>query len=215
MNKGEPNSDEAPQDAGAGETAGAAVSPAADEAIAHLIAEIDSLREELEQNNARIHDLERLADRDPLVPLANRRAFMRELERFNDLAERYGTPSSVIYLDVDGMKRVNDDFGHAAGDSILIAVAETLLANIRASDVAGRLGGDEFGVILAHMNEEMAGGKAGSLADIIASTRVEHAGTAIPVSVSWGVFTFTGETDISAALEAADKAMYARKRAGK
>ncbi len=205
MNKGAPDPEENSQ-----ETASSTV----EEAVAQLISEIGSLREELEKNQARIRDLENLADRDPLVPLANRRAFLRELERFNDLAERYGTPSSVIYLDVNGMKQINDEHGHAAGDSVLIAVAKTLLANIRASDVAGRLGGDEFGVVLVHMDEDAAGRKAASLANIIAGAKVDHAGKAIPASVSWGVFTFTGETDFAAALEQADKAMYARKRAG-
>ncbi len=188
---------------------------AVEQAIAELVSEIDRLREEIEQNNARIKDLEKLADRDPLVPLANRRAFMHELKRFNDLAERYDTPSSVIYLDVDGMKQINDGLGHGAGDSVLVAIAGILLASVRASDVVGRLGGDEFGVILAHMDENMAARKAGSLADIISGARIEHDGKIIAASVSWGVFTFTGETDIANALAAADQAMYERKRTGR
>ncbi|MHA1107997.1 MAG: GGDEF domain-containing protein, partial [Alphaproteobacteria bacterium] len=193
MNKNAPDPNDPPEDG---------IPPTVEQAITGLISEIDQLRQEIEQNNIRIQDLEKLADRDPLVPLANRRAFMHELERFNDLAERYGTPSSVIYLDVDGMKRINDGFGHGAGDRILVAIAEILLASVRASDVVGRLGGDEFGIILAHMDKDMAAEKAGSLADIIAATRIEHDGKAIAVSVAWGVFTFTGETDIATALAA-------------
>lgn len=190
----------------------AATSPTVEAAIMELVAEIDHLRDELERNNARIHDLEKLADRDPLAPVANRRAFLHELERFNALAERYGVPSSVIYLDIDGMKEINDRFGHGGGDRVIVAVAEALLANVRASDVVGRLGGDEFGVILAHMDEGLARQKAAALAGVFAGLQVQRDGGTIPVSVAWGVFTFTGEADIGAALDAADKAMYAQKR---
>lgn len=200
---------DAPDPANSG---GDEISPAAQDALAGLISEIDSLRDELERNNARIRDLEQLADRDPLVPVGNRRAFLQELERFNALARRYDTPSSVIYLDVDGMKDINDRFGHAAGDQVLVAIAEALLDNVRASDVVGRLGGDEFGIILAHMDENMAEQKAASLADMVAGLGVERDGTAVPVSISCGVFTFTGEADVASALEAADKAMYEQKR---
>ncbi len=191
---------------------GAEPSPAVEEAILKLVAEIDHLREEIEQNNTRIRQLEELADRDPLAPVANRRAFLHELERFNDLAERYGTPSSVIYLDLNGMKEINDRFGHAAGDEVIVSVSEALLANVRASDVVGRLGGDEFGVILAHMGEALAKQKAEVLAGVIGELRVRRDGASLPVSVAWGVFTFTGEDDVAAALDAADKAMYAQKR---
>lgn len=203
---------DAPDPANSG---GDEISPAAQDALAGLISEIDSLRDELERNNARIRDLEQLADRDPLVPVGNRRAFLQELERFNALARRYDTPSSVIYLDVDGMKDINDRFGHAAGDQVLVAIAEALLDNVRASDVVGRLGGDEFGIILAHMDENMAEQKAASLADMVAGLGVEQDGTAVPVSISCGVFTFTGEADVASALEAADKAMYEQKRKAK
>lgn len=203
---------DAPDPANSG---GDEISPAAQDALAGLISEIDSLRDELERNNARIRDLEQLADRDPLVPVGNRRAFLQELERFNALARRYDTPSSVIYLDVDGMKDINDRFGHAAGDQVLVAIAEALLDNVRASDVVGRLGGDEFGIILAHTDENMAEQKAASLADMVAGLGVEQDGTAVPVSISCGVFTFTGEADVASALEAADKAMYEQKRKAK
>ena len=199
-------------DAPAPETPETAVSPAVEAAITELVAEIDLLRGELERNNARIHDLEKLADRDPLAPVSNRRAFLHELERFNDLAERYGTPSSVLYLDVNGMKEINDRFGHGAGDRVIVAVAEALLTNVRASDVVGRLGGDEFGVILAHMDEGLARQKAEALAAVFADLEVPRDGGTIPVSVAWGVFTFTGEDDIGTALDAADKQMYAQKR---
>lgn len=212
MNDDAPAPETPPQAVAPAENPEADVSPSVEAAITELVAEIDRLRVELERNNARIHDLEKLADRDPLAPVANRRAFLQELERFNALAERYGTPSSVIYLDVNGMKEINDRFGHGAGDRVIVAVAEALLANVRASDVVGRLGGDEFGVILAHMDAHLAQRKAAALADVIAGLEVRRDGGTIPVSLAWGVFTFTGEADIGAALDAADREMYAQKR---
>ncbi len=212
MNDDAPTPETTPQAAAPVDIPEPDVSPTVEAAIAELVAEIDRLRDELAQNNARIHDLEKLADRDPLTPVANRRAFLHELERFNALAERYGTPSSVIYLDVNGMKEINDRFGHGVGDRVIVAVAEALLANVRASDVVGRLGGDEFGVILAHMDEHLARQKAAALAGVIADLQVQRDGGTIPVSVALGVFTFTGEADIGAALDAADKEMYAQKR---
>lgn len=212
MAKQNPDADNPPQDPAAADVPADEDSPVAAAAITRLIAEIDRLRDELAQNNARIQDLERLAERDPLTPVANRRAFLHALERFNALARRHGTASSVIYLDVDGMKDINDRFGHSAGDEVLVAIAETLRANVRASDLVGRLGGDEFGVVLAHMDEAAAQRKARSLAGVISDVTVERNRRPIAVSVSWGVFTFTGETDVRRALEAADQAMYARKR---
>ena len=212
MNDDAPAPETPPQAAAPADSPEADVSSAVEAAITELVAEIDHLRDELERNNARIHDLEKLADRDPLAPVANRRAFLHELERFNALAERYGTPSSVIYFDVNGMKEINDRFGHGAGDRVIVAVADALLANVRASDVVGRLGGDEFGVIVAHMDEGLAQQKAEALAGVIAGLQVPREGGTIPVSIAWGVFTFTGKADIAAALDAADKEMYAQKR---
>src|SRR5581483_1972703 len=103
---------------------------------------------ELVQANARIVELERLADEDALMPVANRRAFVRELSRMIAFTQRYGLPSSVVYFDINGMKQINDSHGHTAGDAALQHIAKILVDNIRSSDLVGRLGGDEFAVIL-------------------------------------------------------------------
>src|SRR5690242_14568391 len=81
------------------------------------------------------------ADRAALTPLLNRRAFLRELHRIRTFSQRYGAPASLVYFDLDGFKSVNDRYGHAAGDAALQAVAERLLANVRESDLVGRMGG--------------------------------------------------------------------------
>src|SRR5579875_145629 len=113
---------------------------------------------------ARLAEAERLADHDALIPVLNRRAFSRELARTIAYCERYGAAASLVFFDLDGFKAVNDAHGHAAGDAALRAVAEVLTANVRDSDLVGRLGGDEFGVILAQANREVATIKAAALA---------------------------------------------------
>src|SRR5690242_4015014 len=112
---------------------------------------IDDLREELvrlqsrlDEMRARLEEVRRAADQDMLLPVLSRRALIREITRFIDFTERYGTRSSLLFLDINGFKSINDRFGHPAGDSILHQSCESLSSNIRASDILGRLGGDEF-----------------------------------------------------------------------
>jgi len=185
----------------------------AEEAILRLLDEIESLRAELDANRRRIAYLENLADRDPLTPVVNRRAFLRELERAKSYAERYGGAASLVFLDLDGMKALNDSHGHACGDRALMVVAETLVANVRASDVVGRLGGDEFGVILARADAAAAAEKAAGLAETVASARIDTEDGGFALSVSWGVVELGGTRDAADAMERADRAMYAQKRA--
>ena len=190
------------------------LTPKVQEAITQLMAEVDTLRQELNESKNRIEYLEELADQDTLAPVANRRAFVRELSRNLSYAERYGTPSSVIYLDLNGLKQLNDGKGHAAGDAAILKVAKILAGNVRESDIVGRLGGDEFGVMLSHADEDAARNKAEFLAKTIAEDPLEWQGEEITLDVAFGVHTIRGGGDAGAALEAADKAMYANK-AGK
>lgn len=187
------------------------LSPAVRASLNVLMQEVDRLRRELERSRKRIEHLERLADEDTLVPLANRRAFVRELSRMVSFAERYGLTGSVLYFDVNNLKRINDEHGHAAGDAALKRIAELLLANVRESDVVGRLGGDEFGVILAQADEATAREKAASLAALIAATPLDWEGKAIPLSVAYGLQPLAGTAGADDALNAADRAMYRHK----
>ena len=177
-----------------------------------LIAEREALRRELAEAKAQIAQLERLADEDALTPIANRRAFVRELTRMIAFTKRYGVPSSVVYFDVNGMKQINDSHGHLAGDAALRLVAKTLLDNVRSSDVVGRLGGDEFGVILAQTNEKQANQKAAALARAIAETPLRWNDRDITVNAAYGVHSFSGGDDPQQAIDAADRAMYQQKR---
>ena len=178
-----------------------------------LMQEVQSLRDELRQAHSRINYLEHLADEDSLVPVANRRAFVRELTRMISFAERYNTPGSVLFFDVNNMKEINDRFGHSAGDAALRLVAEVLVEGLRASDVVGRLGGDEFAVILAQASNEQGHAKASSLVQAIADRPMQFGGKNYSVAVAYGVFTFAGGEKVDDALDAADRAMYAHKKA--
>jgi diguanylate cyclase (GGDEF)-like protein len=186
--------------------------PKVQQAIMTLMAEVEKLRRELQQTQARIADLEQLADQDPLAPIANRRAFVRELSRMLSFAERYSTPSSIVYFDVNGLKIINDTYGHSAGDAVLSQVANTLTKNVRDSDFVARLGGDEFGVILTYTDADTAKAKADSLAHLISEQATPWKEHILRVSVAYGVYSFKGGEDVAHALEAADKAMYAHKR---
>lgn len=181
-------------------------------ALRRLLAENEAMRRELDEARTRIAQLERLADEDSLAPIANRRAFVRELSRMIAFSKRYGSPSSVVYFDVDGLKQINDTHGHPAGDAALRHVAEILCDNVRSSDVVGRLGGDEFGVILAQTNQEQATAKAITLAGEIQKKVLRWGSVKIKVSAAYGVYSFSGGDDAQVAIEAADKAMYKQKR---
>lgn len=180
-------------------------------AIMTLMEEVDRLRRELGETQRRMSQLERLADEDSLVPISNRRAFVRELSRIISFAERYRTPSSIVFFDINNMKAINDRFGHAAGDAVLLHVANLLTAQVRESDVVARLGGDEFGVILVQADASVAAEKGSSLAAAIEAKPVVFEGQEIPVGVAYGAHTFIPGEKATDALANADKAMYQHK----
>jgi diguanylate cyclase (GGDEF)-like protein len=188
------------------------MTPRVRDALMGLLGEVDQLRRDLEEANSRVAYLEQLADEDTLMPIANRRAFVRELSRMMAFAQRYGTPASVIYFDVDGLKLINDRYGHAAGDAALLHIAQTLIDSVRNSDIVGRLGGDEFGVLLVQADEPTALRKAASLAVAITGRPLLWQGAEIALSASYGTHSFQGAEDVGAALDAADRAMYLRKK---
>ncbi|MES1156489.1 MAG: GGDEF domain-containing protein [Alphaproteobacteria bacterium] len=180
--------------------------PAALIAFRALAEERDTLQRSLEAAMA-------LADRDTLTPTYNRRSFMRALHRTMSEVERYKTPAAVIYIDLDGFKAVNDEYGHAAGDAVLRQVGRMLVDQVRESDVIGRLGGDEFGVILNRVTPEEAEAKAELLASAINHTPVSFAGIEHRVRASLGVHAIANVEDPETAIARADEAMYADKRA--
>lgn len=181
-------------------------------AIEKLLFEVQRLREELEQAKRRMSHLEELADRDTLTPVLNRRAFVRELSRVMSFAERYGATSAVIYFDVNNLKQINDSYGHAAGDAALTHVASVLTSNIRESDIVGRLGGDEFGVILVQADPTEAQTKATLLGEAIVARPLLWDDVSLQVGASFGMQILTPGQEALEAIEAADREMYRQKR---
>jgi diguanylate cyclase (GGDEF)-like protein len=188
------------------------MTPAVKAAIQTLITELDDLRGEVGRLKARLSEAEGLADRDALTPLLNRRAFVRELGRVRTFAQRYGAPASLVYFDLDGFKAINDRYGHAAGDAALKAVADRLIANVRDSDLIGRMGGDEFAIVLVQADQATAEAKAASLAAAIEREPLRFGEWTAPVHLSYGVIELAPDTDPEALIAAADTAMFAAKR---
>jgi diguanylate cyclase (GGDEF)-like protein len=164
-------------------------------ALMGLMAEVARLREDLSRARGRIDLLEKLADQDSLLPIYNRRAFVRQLTRAISMTERYGTPNSIVYCDVNGMKQINDTLGHGAGDVALQRIAEQLRTCVRESDIVGRLGGDEFGVILFSADADAAHTKATTLAEKVESDPLIYDETVVRLTITFGTYTFTGKKD--------------------
>ena len=148
------------------------------------VAEIERLKRELAVARARIGELEARADIDPLLDVLNRRGFERELKRALAHAKRYGTPAALMFVDLDNFKSVNDRHGHGTGDALLKAVTREITRHVRASDVVGRLGGDEFGVLLWRVDETQAVTKARELEGLLARVSVMHGQAHVQVSAS-------------------------------
>jgi diguanylate cyclase (GGDEF)-like protein len=192
-------------------------------AIEALSEEVLALREESGALKTALADAELLADNDALLPIFNRRAFEREVRREIALSGRFQTPLSLIFIDLDNFKLVNDIYGHAAGDSVLLKVADILQDRTRETDIVGRLGGDEFGVVLAHATYDDTQRKAAQLAAAIDALEVRDEASPdtpiVRIGASCGVVEWrTGQT-AAALIARADQAMFLdksrRKAAGR
>jgi two-component system cell cycle response regulator len=158
--------------------------------------------------------LEALIFEDALTGLANRRFILTQLGSSVSAARRHGRPLSVAIVDIDRFKAVNDAFGHAVGDRLLVAVATALGGHLRAEDQLGRLGGEEFLVVLGDTDAAAAARVTEKLRCEVAAAGVEHEGEEIAVTVSIGAATWDGESP-EALLRRADDALYAAKAAGR
>jgi diguanylate cyclase (GGDEF)-like protein len=194
-----------------GDKKSAAQPPRPRTAAARLLAEVERLAADLEASRVCISDLESRIDVDPLTETLNRRGFERELKRSLAYVKRYAANATLIYLDLDEFKPVNDRHGHAAGDAVLKAIAAALTREVRASDVVARIGGDEFAVLLWNLPDADAVAKAVELERAVYATPVHWGASTMVVGASAGV-AFVGPLDTPAeVLARADAAMYARK----
>lgn len=188
------------------------LTPRVQQAVMTLMAEVDRLKKDLEKSRKRLREAEELADQDPLVPARNRRAFERELERIMSYVKRYESVASLVFVDLDHFKQINDVHGHAAGDVVLRAVAELLIENTRQSDLVARIGGDEFAVLLMQTPIETAREKADSLLALVRDLQIPFEGKTLRVSASAGAASLETGSDAAAVMAEADRAMYEQKR---
>ena len=178
---------------------------------ASAAATIEALTRRLAQARRHVARLEARADTDFLLDIPNRRGFERELNRSIAYVKRYRASAALLVVDVDRLKPINDNFGHAAGDHLLKTVVGVLSANIRQSDMLGRLGGDEFGILLWNLGEGDALTKAAALERAVDGTTCEYRGRRISPGVSVGVTVLGADDGAAQVFERADQAIYARK----
>lgn len=157
-----------------------------------------------------------LSSRDPLTGLLNARVFHERLEEELERAARYGGPLSLLLIDMDGLKQINDRHGHRIGTQALLRVGAALRQTARATDLASRWGGDEFAVLAPYTSDEAAR----RLAERIRSATADSAGgTGVPFTISVGVATLDvaggGAGTVGTLWESADAALYEAKRQGR
>lgn len=159
--------------------------------------------------------LRRLAVTDPLTGLLNRRYFAERLRHELERAKRYRTPLSLLVIDLDWLKAINDGLGHNAGDRAIKAVATTLSKGLRATDVAARYAGDEFAALLPQTSAHEALGLARRVGTQVST--IDYGPDGAPLSVSIGVADLEGASAATAEdlFMAADEALYAAKAAGR
>lgn len=193
----------------------AEMTPAVREAIQSMASELKILRSERVRLMDALRKAESLADTDPLAETYNRRAFVREMGRVMSFSERYDIPSSLLFFDLDGFKAINDTYGHGAGDLVIKGVAKTLSEHVRESDLVGRVGGDEFAVLLAKATEDDANIKGQQLAGAINAMRIPFENVQLSINATFGAYGFIKGDSAEAAMARADEAMYYKKLSNK
>ena len=189
--------------------------------LVNIIEEREETRQQLLEEVQRRKELEarlrHLASTDPLTNLSNRRHFIEVAKREIARAQRYNHPLSVICWDIDHFKKINDTYGHATGDDAIRAIADTgLTQSLRENDLLGRMGGEEFALLLPETNLEGAHMLAERLRAAMERIEIPITGDIVCMTCSFGVAErLCQETDITETLKRADKALYCAKEAGR
>lgn len=174
------------------------------------------LQEDITERKNYQNALEHLAATDHLTNLLNRRAFLDAMEKEMRRAHRYGHPLTLLMLDVDHFKRINDTYGHPAGDEVLRRIAATTRRLLRDEDLTGRLGGEEFAIALVQAPLIAAAVVAERLRKIISELVIDFEGRQISVTVSIGVAEFGADADnLTRLVTLADERLYAAKHSGR
>lgn len=176
----------------------------------------DALEEEIVMRRALEEKLQRMALEDPLTKIGNRAYFYANSNREFDRSKRYGSKLSVLTLDIDLFKKVNDTFGHSVGDSVLIEISNTIKSTLRTTDILGRTGGEEFAIALPDTPLVEAKKTAEKIRLLIESLDVTSSENVIHSTVSIGVTEITGDdNELDDLLKRADVALYKSKRNGR
>ncbi|WP_052769084.1 GGDEF domain-containing protein [Aurantiacibacter marinus] len=175
-----------------------------------------ALRRSLEREAAAFDKIRRFAETDELTGLSNRRELLRSLDRMIGASKRSSRPLSIAILDIDRFKRVNDTYGHPAGDEVIKAVGQVATQMMRDQDVIGRLGGEEFVIIFPDCDTDAALAACERLRSAIAGLPVLiEDGAAITVTLSFGVSRFGKGDDRTSLIARADEALYEAKEGGR
>ncbi|MDB1123428.1 GGDEF domain-containing protein [Vibrio algarum] len=174
----------------------------------------------ISRNITNSHELKerlvQLSEHDDLTSLLNRRAFFFKAQQCFACLKRYGAMSSVLMIDIDHFKNINDTNGHLFGDEVLIGVAKLLSKHTRNTDSIGRLGGEEFAIILKVTEAEQAMEFAERIRQAVESHTFKHEGESAHLTVSIGVSQIdTSDRDYKSVFQRADDALYTSKRAGR
>lgn len=182
--------------------------------LAHLkqaYQKLDQAEDKITTLQNRVVLLETLATTDDLTGLKNRRGFREGFDREIETCKRLGLSGLLVMIDMDNFKAINDTYGHLAGDAVLKLVARTLAGEVRKSDIAARVGGDEFVLMLSNTSKEKAVTRAQMISWQLNNLSLAWYGDVISIQASIGLKEFNGEEKIDNIIQSADATLYANK----
>jgi diguanylate cyclase (GGDEF)-like protein len=170
----------------------------------------------LQEQQKIIKQLEELANTDSLTGLYNRRYFFYLAEQEINRAKRYQLPLSIIIIDIDKFKNINDNFGHNVGDDVLKITTKTIMSYLRSTDYCGRFGGEEFVILLPNTDQTGAKITAERIRQELAKMKMIAGGNSVSITASFGVASYSpGNDEIDTIIQQADQALYIAKRQGR